>query len=90
MEAAERIFNGSFDHIVDDDGDVEMAPVQRPPPKPRMIVSGVCISVTLSAYIDPCRPPPMMRTKMKHQTMGMRMETVCAMNPPANMPLYTA
>lgn len=25
MEAAERIFDGSFDDIVDDDGDVEMA-----------------------------------------------------------------
>ncbi|KAI1795079.1 ubiquitin conjugating enzyme family protein [Ganoderma leucocontextum] len=37
MEAAERIFDGSFDHIVDDDGDVEMTPAQRLPPKPRMI-----------------------------------------------------
>ncbi|KAH9899465.1 ubiquitin conjugating enzyme family protein [Cubamyces lactineus] len=37
MEAAERIFDGSFDHIVDEDGDVPMsssAPIQQ---KPRMM-----------------------------------------------------
>ncbi|EJF62236.1 ubiquitin conjugating enzyme family protein [Dichomitus squalens] len=37
MEAAEHIFDGSFDHVVDDDGDVEMTPSERLAPKPRMI-----------------------------------------------------
>ncbi|KAH9939239.1 ubiquitin conjugating enzyme family protein [Epithele typhae] len=38
MEAAERIFDGSFDHIVDGDGDVEMAPPQEATKqKPRML-----------------------------------------------------
>ncbi len=76
MEAAERIFDGSFDHIVDDDGDVEMAPAQRPPPKPRMIVRALRISVTLSAYIDFDRHLPTTRTRMKHPTREMRTETV--------------
>ena len=38
MEAAERIFDGSFDHIVDEDGDVEMASSEKPQQKPRMMV----------------------------------------------------
>ena len=38
MEAAERIFDGSFDHIVDEDGDVEMASLEKPQQKPRMMV----------------------------------------------------
>ncbi|KAI0737682.1 ubiquitin conjugating enzyme family protein [Daedaleopsis nitida] len=37
MQAAERIFDGSFDNVVDDDGDVDMTASDRPPPKPRMI-----------------------------------------------------
>ena len=77
MEAAERIFNGSFDHVVDDDGDVEMTPAQRPPPKPRMIVRAPPISVTLFAYIDPSRHlPTMTTTKVKHLTRKMRMGMV--------------
>ena len=76
MEAAERIFDGSFDHIVDDDGDVEMAPAQRPPPKPRMIVCAPHITATLFAYIDPCRHLPTTRTKMKPLTKEMRMGMV--------------
>ncbi|KAI0682282.1 ubiquitin conjugating enzyme family protein [Cerioporus squamosus] len=35
MEAAERIFDGAFDHVVDDDGDVDMTASERAPPKPR-------------------------------------------------------
>ena len=38
MEAAERIFDGSFDHIVDGDGDVEMAAPEKTQQKPRMMV----------------------------------------------------
>ncbi|KAH9939957.1 ubiquitin conjugating enzyme family protein [Amylocystis lapponica] len=39
MQAAERIFDGSFDDLVDDDGDVEMASSTpaAPPQRPRMI-----------------------------------------------------
>ena len=75
MEAAGRIFDGSFEYTVDNGGDVEMALVQRPPPKLRMIVSGVRICVTLSTCIDLYRPPLTVRTKMKHRMMRMRMET---------------
>ncbi len=35
MQAAERIFDGAFDHVVDDDGDVDMTASERAPPKPR-------------------------------------------------------
>lgn len=38
MQAAERIFDGSFDNVIDADGDVDMTVSERPPPKPRMIV----------------------------------------------------
>ncbi|KAH9854945.1 ubiquitin conjugating enzyme family protein [Lenzites betulinus] len=37
MEAAERIFDGSFDHIVDEDGDVPMSSSEVVKQKPRMI-----------------------------------------------------
>ncbi|KAI0775857.1 ubiquitin conjugating enzyme family protein [Trametes elegans] len=37
MEAAERIFDGSFDHIVDDDGDVAMKSAETTQQKPRMM-----------------------------------------------------
>lgn len=39
MEAAERIFDGSFDHVVDGDNDVEMASVREKPKVSRMMVS---------------------------------------------------
>ncbi|RPD67361.1 ubiquitin conjugating enzyme family protein [Lentinus tigrinus ALCF2SS1-7] len=36
MQAAERIFDGAFDNVVDDDGDVDMTASEKvPPPKPR-------------------------------------------------------
>lgn len=38
MEAAERIFDGSFDHIVDEDGDVPMSSAETVQQKPRMMV----------------------------------------------------
>ena len=38
MEAAERIFDGSFDHIVDEDGDVPMSSSATIQQKPRMMV----------------------------------------------------
>ncbi|CDO68460.1 hypothetical protein BN946_scf184760.g16 [Trametes cinnabarina] len=37
MEAAERIFDGSFDHIVDEDGDVAMSSSETVKQKPRMM-----------------------------------------------------
>ncbi|KAI0355391.1 ubiquitin conjugating enzyme family protein [Trametes cingulata] len=37
MEAAERIFDGSFDHIVDEDGDVAMTSSEKIRQKPRMM-----------------------------------------------------
>ncbi|KAI0650839.1 ubiquitin conjugating enzyme family protein [Trametes meyenii] len=37
MEAAERIFDGSFDHLVDDDGDVAMSSSEKIQQKPRMM-----------------------------------------------------
>ncbi|KAL1944113.1 hypothetical protein VTO73DRAFT_3298 [Trametes versicolor] len=37
MEAAERIFDGSFDHIVDEDGDVPMSSAETVQQKPRMM-----------------------------------------------------
>ncbi|KAI0832813.1 ubiquitin conjugating enzyme family protein [Trametes gibbosa] len=37
MEAAERIFDGSFDHIVDEDGDVPMSSSEVIQQKPRMM-----------------------------------------------------
>ncbi|KAH9833805.1 ubiquitin conjugating enzyme family protein [Rhodofomes roseus] len=39
MQAAERIFDGSFDHLLDADGDVTMesSETPRPTPKPRMM-----------------------------------------------------
>ncbi|KAI0638576.1 ubiquitin conjugating enzyme family protein [Trametes polyzona] len=37
MEAAERIFDGSFDHIVDEDGDVAMSSSEPIKQKPRMM-----------------------------------------------------
>ncbi|KAI0371531.1 ubiquitin conjugating enzyme family protein [Pilatotrama ljubarskyi] len=37
MEAAERIFDGSFDHIVDEDGDVAMSCSEKIQQKPRMM-----------------------------------------------------
>ena len=43
MEAAERIFDGSFDHVGDEDEDVEMAPAREKPKASRMIVSLVRI-----------------------------------------------
>ncbi|KAI0677647.1 ubiquitin conjugating enzyme family protein [Trametes maxima] len=37
MEAAERIFDGSFDHLVDEDGDVAMSSSEKIQQKPRMM-----------------------------------------------------
>lgn len=49
MQAAEQFFEGRFDDIVDDDGDVSMTPSDRTtaPQKPRMIVRHMRSSINL-------------------------------------------
>lgn len=64
MQAAERIFDGSFDHVLDDDGDVEMASGEPAPPQrqPRMIVRSSQYSVLSCVLTDTTRHQMMMRT----------------------------
>lgn len=59
MEAAERIFDGSFDHVGDEDEDVEIAPAREKPKASRMIVSLVRILYRRAILIPPRRPKEM-------------------------------
>lgn len=78
MQAAERIFDGHFDNVVDDDGDVRMAaePV-------RVVRPTVCPSKRRAVYKAKCgnrlqdlKTMPLMLTKMKMGDWMMRMK-VC-------------
>lgn len=74
MQAAERIFDDSFDNIVDDDGDVEMSSAEFQQ-KPRLIV---CVVRTLPAacHADRCghrrRTRKEMRTKETKMTVSLQ------------------
>ena len=68
MEAAERIFDGSFDNVVDDDGDVDMMVSERTARKPRMIVR--------IFYTTHERPTTLRRLRMKTRMTMNHSETM--------------
>lgn len=80
MQAAEHIFDGSFDHLLDADGDVTMESSEAPPPapKPRMMVSRAMtrsfVLITYSAYN---RHLTTMKTSRTCQVKKKKRATVC-------------
>ena len=78
MEAAERIFDGSFDHIADVDEDVEMVPAERTQQKPRMMVRAALPIPPLSsrALVPIYASRPLMTMTMMWKSWVAKMRTM--------------
>lgn len=58
MAAAERIFDGSFDHVRDDDGDIAMSPARDvPEPRKSGMIVGSCHTIIAPPPYVPFQTP---------------------------------